>query len=468
MTSRAKATTGILVGLLLAALDGTVVATALPTIADDLGGLGVYFLPVAVFMLCQTVSMPIWGRLSDLHGRARYHLLAVGMLVGASALCGIARGMADFTAYRALQGIGAGGIMALSFTMVGDLYQGDARARMQGAITAVWGVASVVGPPLGGWITHAWSWRGIFYLNVPVGVLSALLVRLTWKDEKRGVAGRIDLPGAVLLAAASAAALAGCGLAAKRGDLALAAFGTAAVFLAALVVVERRAADPFLAYDLFRIRLFAAGAATGVCALVCLFAAVLHVPFFVQGVLGENVQWAGRMLTVMMVPWMICSAMTRRLLKLGYRTISVAGLAACAGAFWMLARLGRGDALGDVAAAMVVLGAGLGMTVAPLLIAAQNAVPRERLGAATSLTQFSRSMGGAVALAVMGAILGTALGGGNPDGVIRERAELSPERLEAVVSALEVGLRRIFWLGAGTGAVGMLLALALPGRPRRA
>src|SRR5262245_41834852 len=271
-TRRRMATAGVLVGLFLSALDGTVVATALPKILDDLNGFRIYFLVTAVFMLCQTVSMPIWGRLSDMYGRARFHLLVVALLVGGSMLCGFSRTMGCLIGFRALQGLGAGGVMALSFTMIADLYELEERARVQGAISSVWGVAALVGPLLGAWITHhtAWQWRGIFYLNLPVGVVAATLVQASWKDRHERAGGKADIPGAVLLAAASAALLAAFGAAGREGWLspfALGGYAAAAIFASLLVVVERRRPDPFLAYDLYRSRLFSTGAATGVCAM---------------------------------------------------------------------------------------------------------------------------------------------------------------------------------------------------------
>lgn len=465
-TRRARATAGILIGLLLAALDGTVVATALPRILDELSGFDLYFLPATVFMLCQTVSMPLWGRFSDLYGRARLHLLAVAVLVTGSVLCGLSRTMGALVAWRAVQGVGAGGLMALSFTMIADLYELEERARMQGAISSVWGVAALFGPLLGGWVTRVWSWQGVFYLNVPVGILSAALVQASWDRRPRGASERPDLAGALLLALASALLLAGFGIAGREARLspaAIGAFAGAFALAAALVAVERRRPDPFLAYDLYRNRLFAAGAATGVCAMTALLTAVMHVPLLVAGVLGRSLEAGGYMLTCMMAPWMVCSALTRPLLaRFSYRALAVAGMGLAGAAYALLATFTPAAGVGRVVAAMLVLGAGLGLTVAPLLIAAQNAVPRDRLGAATSLTQFTRSMGAALGLAVMGGILTSAFGGREPEGIIKFRAHMDPEMLRAAVAPLATGLRHVFRCAAGICALGVLLAFAIP------
>ena len=465
-SKRKRATIGILVGLLLAALDGTVVATAQPRILDELKGFHVYFLIAASFMLCQTVSMPIWGRLSDIYGRGRFHLAAVILLVGGSMLCGTAHSMTALVSYRAIQGLGAGGMMSLSFTMIADLYDLEERAKMQGAISSVWGIASIIGPMLGGWITDTWSWRWVFYLNLPVGLVSGILVQAGWEQRPGQGKGKVDVPGAVLLALTSAAFLSGFGLAGNKGWLmpeTLAGFGATAVLATALVLVERKTAQPFIAYDLYRIRLFTTGAATGICAMVCLFAAVFHIPLLVDGVMGKELQKGGYMLTCMMLPWMVCSAMTKPLLKrFSYRTLAIMGMILSGSAYAMLSRLDASVTYGIVIGAMMVLGTGLGLTVAPLLIAAQNAVSKERLGAATSLTQFTRSMGAAIGLAIMGTLMASAFGGREPEGIIQFRSKLDPAKLREQVEQLVLGLQYVFRSAALAAALGVVLALAIP------
>ena len=464
---RSKATWGILVGLLLAALDGTVVATVLPRILLELSGFGLYFLPNAAFMLCQTISTPLWGRMSDVHGRGRLHLAAVAILMLGSVLCGMSTTMPALCASRAVQGLGAGGLFALSFTMIADLYELEKRAKMQGAISSVWGVAALIGPFLGEWITQAWSWRGVFWLNLPVGLVSVVLVQAAWpKKAVDAVRAKTDFAGAVLLALASAALLAFFGMAGRLGwtdPRALAAAGGAVVLVAALVAVERRRADPFLAYDLFRIRLFAAGALTGMCAMTCMFDAILHVPLLVVGLLDRSLQTGGLMLTVMMVPWMLCSGATRPLLaRFSYRALALTGMLGSAGAYAVLARTTSTSSLWPIVGGMLLLGTGLGLTVAPLLIAAQNAVPKDRLGAATSLTQFTRSMGAGLGLAVMGSLFITAFGGREPEALARFRETLDPAVIKAVRAPLALALRHVFTAGLIAAGLGFLVALALP------
>jgi len=463
---RKAATIGILVGLLLSALDGTVIATALPQILEDLNGFTLYFLPNALFMLCQTVSMPIWGRLSDLYGRGRLHLLSVFILVGGSVLCARSHDMLTLVAFRALQGLGAGGLMSLSFTMIADLYDLEERAKMQGAISSVWGVAALIGPLLGGWMTKAFGWPSIFYLNIPVGVVTAILVQSAWKDQVRTAKGRIDIPGALLLALASGALLAGFQFAGREGwttPHSLESFGTALALVIALILVERSTADPFLAFDLYKNKLFSTGAATGVCAMVCLFAAIMHVPLLVTGVLRQSLEKGGMMLTCMMLPWMVCSAMTKPLLKrYSYRTLAIGGMVLAVAAYGMLSQIGMNASVAPVILAMVILGTGLGLTVAPLLIAAQNAVTKDRLGTATSLTQFTRSMGSAVGLAIMGTLFLAPFGGKEPEGLIDFKTKFDPGQLEKMIAPLVVGLHHVFLATLVIAVLGIGLAFSIP------
>jgi EmrB/QacA subfamily drug resistance transporter len=466
---RKRATIGILVGLLLAALDGTVVATALPKILEDLKGVQFYFLPNALFMLCQTISMPIWGRLSDLYGRRRFHLLAVTILVTGSVLCGFSFRfpfpMAFLVGFRALQGVGAGGLMSLSFTMIADLYDLEARAKMQGAISSVWGIAALIGPALGSWMTEKWGWPYIFFLNIPVGLVAAVLVRISWMERPALGKGRVDVAGAVLLALASTTLLAAFGMAGTRGwthPHTVMAFSAAFFLLGLLFLVERRRSDPFLAYDLYRNRLFTTGALTGVCAMVCMFGSIMHVPLLVAGVLHGSLLAGGNMLTCMMFPWMVCSALTKPLLrKFSYRTLAMAGMVFAGGAYLLLARVDTESSLGPVIGAMCLLGTGLGLTVAPLLIAAQNAVPKDRLGTATSLTQFTRSMGSAVGLAVMGTLFLAPFEGKEPEGVLGYRIT-DPAKLKAQLAPLVTGLHHVFLFASVAAVLGILLAIAIP------
>lgn len=472
---RALATIGILIGLFLGAIDATIVGTSMPTIVAQLGGISIYFLVFSGFLVAQVVAVPVFGRLADLFGRRRLHLAGVVLFTGASALCGLARSMPALIAFRSLQGAGAGCLMALSFTMVGDLYPLEARARVQGLISGIWGIASLLGPLAGGFITQHWGWPWVFYVNVPFGVLSAAIVQSAWREDVRRDA-RVDVPGAVLLALSATVLLAAFAFAPKTGWLSapvLGLLGAAVVLLAALAAVERRSPSPFLQYDLYRIRLFATGALTGCCAATVLFATTSYLPLYAQGVIGSTPTAAGLILVPMMLPWVACSAASGYLLlRFGYRSMAIAGMILATAGFAVLSTYGTEPTWTATALPLCLIGAGLGLTIAPLLIAAQNAVPKDRLGAATSLTQFTRTFGGALGIAIMGALLSAALvrhaptdpGAPSPDEVvdpIRRRA-LPREKIDLWRVPLARGLRGVFLAGAVAAAAGCLAALAIP------
>jgi MFS family permease len=337
---------------------------------------------------------------------------------------------------------------------------------MQGAISSVWGVAALIGPLLGGWMTKQFGWPSIFFLNIPVGLVTAVLVQSAWEDRPSQAIGRVDVPGALLLALASVALLAGFQFAGHEGwtkPHSLESFLAALALVVALVVVERSTAHPFLAFDLYKNRLFSTGAATGVCAMICLFSAIMHVPLLVTGVLRRDLEKGGLMLTCMMLPWMVCSALTKPLLKkFSYRTLAIGGMAFAGSAYVLLSQVRMDANLYLVIAAMVILGTGLGLTVAPLLIAAQNAVSKDRLGTATSLTQFTRSMGSSVGLAVLGTLFLAPFGGKEPEGIINFKVRHDEAQLKALVAPLLSGLHHVFAATVVFATLGILLALSIP------
>lgn len=468
---RAPATAGILIGLLLAALDNTLVGPIMPLIMAELEGMELYALPMVTFAVAQTLSLPVWGKLADLRGRRRFHLLGVVLFLGGAALSAQAPSLSLFVAFRTLQGLGAGALMALSFTMIGDLYQGPQRAKIQGAVGGVWALAALVGPFLGGLVAQHASWRWVFYLNIPVGILSASLIQASWKEGERRPDARLDVPGAILMALAATALISGFSAGGRSGWGSAAAVGSfvaALVLTACLVAVERRARDPFLAYHFYRIPLFGRGAAAGVCAMTCLFGAVIYIPLFLIGVKGLDPVRAGSVLFPMMIPWVLCSSLSGFLVvRLGYRALATIGMALCLAAFLLLFRMNEQNTWLQVAGAMMLLGAGLGVTIAPLLTAAQNVVPRERLGAATSLIQFTRAFGGAIGISLMSSLMAGALGSQARDLdanlIGRRLASLPPDQVRALTATLLAGLHRVFLFGVGAAALGVLIALTIPG-----
>ncbi len=408
---RAILLAGVMLSIFLAAMESTVVATAMPTIVASLGGLRVYSWVFTAFLLTSTVTMPIWGRLSDLFGRRQTYVVGITLFLVGSALSGLSQSMAQLVAFRALQGLGAGSLITLGMTVVGELYELERRARMQGYFSGVWGFASLVGTLLGGLLADHVSWRWVFYINLPFGALAA--VAIAWGLAGPAACARrvtIDYPGAGLFTLAISALLLGlseAGRAAAWSDtLALGMLALAPVLLFAFVLVERGAPASMIPLDLFKVPMVRAAAATGFLAGMAMFGAISFIPLYIQAVIGATATQAGMVLTPFMLGWVTCSILSARLvLRVGYRGVVMAGMASLALAFIFLAEwdpsLNRATAVRDV----LVAGVGMGLIMVPMLIAVQNAVPRADLGAATSMTQFFRVIGGAVGIAVMGAVM---------------------------------------------------------------
>ncbi len=410
---------GVMVSIFLAAMESTVVATAMPTVVKSLGGLKIYSWVFSGFLLTSTVTMPLWGRLSDLFGRRSTYLTGLTVFLLGSALSGASRSMTALIVFRMLQGLGAGSLMTIGMTVVGDLFGLERRARMQGYFSGVWGVASIVGPLLGGLLTDHVSWRWVFYINLPFGALAMILIGTALRDEPRARRPAIDYAGLGLFASGVSALLLGVVEAGRAGAwtgtdvLAPLAFGGAA--LAGFVAVEQRAAEPIVPLRLFGSRIVVAAVVTGFLAGMAMFGAISFVPLFMQAVVGATATGAGWVLTPFILGWIALSVTSARLvLRIGYRVVVVAGMLCLTVAFTLFTRWGstltRGVAMRDV----LLAGVGMGLTMVPMLIAVQSAVPRADLGIATSVTQFFRTVGGALGLSVMGTVMAQRLQAGLP------------------------------------------------------
>lgn len=477
MTQRKAATIGILFGIFLAAMDSTIVMTALPTIVSQFNHVELYFLPISIAMIVSTISVTVFGRLSDLYGRRRFHLLGILFFTAGSCLCSVAPSMEWLVSFRAIQAAGQGALMTLSYTMIADLYPLEERARMQGSIGGVWGLAALIGPPLGGFITHRFGWQYVFWVTLPLGFVSLAIIQKTWKDRPgKENAARPDVSGAVLLALASAALLGAFSLVRHpeidwESPLVLGLVVATVIFAGSLAFVERRAKDPFMAVDLFRNRLFWTGTLCSSLLAADMFCAFAYLPLFVQSVIGSNPMMAGMVLTPMMLAWVACSAAGGFLLmRTGYRKLAIGGSLLAILGYFLLGRMDVASTWGQAAVAVAILGAGLGFVLTPLLIAAQNSVGPGRLGAATSMTQFSRSMTGALGIAVAGALMATMLVGNpglriDPDRIVNPelRKAIPPEVAMEMRGVIAQSLKPVFNFGLGAAALAFLAALLLPG-----
>ena len=396
--------------ILLAALDQTIVATALPTIVGDLGGLSHLSWVVTAYLLASTVTGPVYGKLGDLYGRKTVLQVAIVIFLVGSALCGVAQNMTELISFRGLQGLGAGGLLVTTIAVVGDIIPPRDRGRYQGIFGAVFGVATVIGPLLGGFFVDNLSWRWIFYVNLPVGAVALFVIGAVFHAPSERVHHVIDYLGAGLLAASLSLIVLFTSL-----DGSTYAWGSApivimavlgAVLLVLFLFAEQRAVEPILPLELFRNRIFAVTSAIGFIIGLALFGSVTYLPLFLQIVRGKSPTDSGLQLTPMMGGLLITSIASGQLIsRFGrYRPFPIVGTAVMTVGMFLLSRLNIHTSTLDTSLYMVVLGLGLGMVMQVLVIAVQNAVDYRHMGVATSGSVLFRQIGGSVGIAIFGAI----------------------------------------------------------------
>jgi MFS family permease len=417
------------------------------------------------------VTVPIYGKLADLYGRKPVLLAGIGVFLVGSMASGLARGIGALIAFRALQGLGAGAMQPTTLTIVGDIYNLEERSRMQGVFGAVWGVAGLVGPLLGGIIVKYLSWRWVFFINVPAGIASAALLAVSLHEEVEHRRHSLDFLGAGLLTLGLTALLFG----AHGGASTLAGLPVAAASLFLFVFVERRTPEPVLPLDLFRQRVMGVATAAGALVGAGMISMVTYVPLYVQGVLGGSPTQAGAAITPMVIGWPIASAISGRVLpRVGFRPLVRIGLLVSALAAVALAMFLRpGASLRVPQAASALFGVGLGLANTALLIAVQTSVEWRQRGVATASTMFARTIGGTLAVGILGGILASALSldpSIPPDAADRllgpqHGAGLDPSVLGALSLSLESGLATVFWLIAGIAAAAAAISLLFPELP---
>lgn len=474
MMSRARrrvVTAGVMTGMLLAALEGTVVGTAMPTIVAALGGLAHYSWVFSAYLLTSTVTVPVWGKLSDIFGRRRLFQIGVAVFLVGSAACGFAQTMTQLIVWRAVQGVGAGALVPLAMTIIGDIFTLEERAKMQGLFSGVWGVSSVFGPLVGGFITDQLSWRWVFLINVPVGIAAAAIIGFGLVEEPRHERPRIDYLGAFVLTVTVTLLLLVLSGGGAPGELVSPLNIGLLVVITGLAIwfirIEKKAADPIVPLQLFRNRVVSVAIVVGFLAGIAMFASITFVPLMAQGVLGATATQAGSFLTPLMLSWVLASIIGGRLLiRLGSYALVLSGLILMFAGLVLLATFSASTPKLVLMTYLVLIGAGLGLTMLTLLIAAQHSVRREQLGITTSLNQFSRSIGGAIGVAVLGAVLAAGLAGfaDDPNALVNPeaRAHIAAEDLIALQGALERTLRMIFAASAAVIAVALAVALKLP------
>jgi EmrB/QacA subfamily drug resistance transporter len=472
----------LMLGMFLAALDQTIVSTALPTIVGDLGGLNHLSWVVTSYLLASTVSTPLYGKLGDMVGRKPVFLAAILIFLGGSMLAGLSQTMGQLIGFRAVQGVGAGGLMVGAQAIIADIVPPRQRGRYMGLIGSVFAVASVAGPLLGGFFVDNLSWRWVFYVNLPIGALAVAIVVFRLHLHTPHVRHRVDYLGTIVLAAGVSALILVTTWGGNEyawGSPIIVGLGLAGVAMLALFVWwERRAEEPIIPLKLFRSRVFDVANAMGFMVGFAMFGAIVFIPLFLQLVYGLSPTSSGlRMLPLMagLLAAVILSG--RAVTRWGrYKMFPIAGTAVLVLGMYLLSRLDTGTALWLASAFMLVVGVGIGLVMQVLVLVVQNDAPRAYLGVATSTATFFRSVGGAFGVAIFGAIFASRLslppavkarvGGGmhiDPAGAKR----LPPHVHELFLNAFAHALHGVFLYGMVLSLVPFVLAWLLEEVPLR-
>ncbi|HKV31281.1 MAG TPA: MDR family MFS transporter [Candidatus Dormibacteraeota bacterium] len=511
LTTRIKvlATIGVMLALLLAALDQTIVGTALPRIVAELNGLDRYSWLITGYLVASTVVVPIAGKLGDLFGRKPFLIAGMIGFVAASALCGVAQDMSQLIVLRIVQGLFGGMLFASAFTVLGDIYSPAERARIQGLFGAVFGLSSIIGPVVGGFLTDNLGWRWVFYVNLPVGLLGVLVVtaflpfvrtKASWRD--------IDFIGSAALAAGLIPVLVALSVAKDQGWTSfevLGLLGCGVAMLIAFFVIERRVKEPIVPFSLFKNRAFAVSMVVGFFAALGMFGMIIFVPLELQGVLGASVTNSGLLLTPMMLGLIVASILSGQLIPRikHYHYLGTIGVALMMVGIYLLAQTTTSTSQMSITIDIVLVGLGLGVTMPLYINAVQSALPQRYLGVGTSQIQFWRNVGGTVSSAVLGSILAQRLPGaiaseiaklhlpgtfltvlgksaGNanelldPAQIAARKASLPPQvaplydqAIHAVRQALALTLHDLFLIAIALSAIALLASLFMPDVPLR-
>lgn len=475
---------GIALGIFMAALESTIVGTAMPTVIASLGGIEIYSWVAVGYMLTSTVMTPIWGKMADLIGRRPAMFGGLALFIVGSALSGAAHSMPQLIAFRALQGLGAAALFPVGMTIVADLLTLERRTRMIGLFSSMWGIASLFGPIVGGYLTQYWSWRWVFYINLPFGILAGVLIWFAYKEQHaRQPNIKLDYAGTITLTIAMVVLL----VIVERGNAYSVPMliGGVLAFVALTILfvwIERHSPEPLIPLNLFRNRMVTVTTLHGLFAGMMLFGAMLYLPLFVQGVLGRTPTEAGQILTPYILPWTFSSIIgTRLILRHGYRSVAVTGMVLMLIGSLIMVFVSTSTTRLDLMIAVIFLGLSGGLTLATLMIGTQHSVARTQLGVVTSTVQFARNIGAALGIGIMGAVMSWSLrnqlsrGGGelasmslqhgDVAALIRQttRLAISPEAAKFLQSALAGSLQKAFVFGLIAVAIAAVISLLIPG-----
>ncbi len=489
----------VLLTMFFSSLDQTVVSTAMPTIVADLRGVAIYAWVFTAYMLTSAVTVPIYGRLSDIYGRKPFYVFGLAVFMVGSAVSGQAHTMLELVLFRGLQGIGAGAMLSMPRATIGDIFNPRERGNWMGIITGVFGLATIVGPFLGGWITDHWGWRWVFYINLPVAAAALAAISVALPRVRTAQRARVDWTGSLLLVVGIVPMLLGFTWAGSRfawGSAPVVALLAASVAVLALFTwAEGRAAEPVLPTRFFRNGIFLATNVISLLMTMGMFGVMLFLPVYVQGVIGMSAQNSGAIMTPMMLSFMIGALVSGPVMtRTGrYKALAVAGGLLMSAGLFLLSRLGPGAYWGAVVRDMLVMGVGIGLLMPIMSLAVQNAFPYHEMGTVTATQQFVTSLGGVIASPILGTILTAAFtsrlkvllpaasslppAAANPQNLINAQAQAAIQsqftRLpggdalyRAFVSAVRValahGMQRLFLIALFFGLAALVATFFLP------
>jgi EmrB/QacA subfamily drug resistance transporter len=468
-TNRALTVIGLILTLAMGALEATVVATAMPTVIGDLGGIHYYAWITNAYLIASSVTVPICGKLSDIYGRKPLILFGISIFLLGSVASGAAQTMAQLVVFRAIQGLGAGAMQTMALTIVGDIFDLKERSRMQGVFGAAWGFFGLTGPMLGGLIVHYLSWRWVFYINLPFGVAAMALLTSSFVERIDKRRRDLDFLGAGLLTLGVISLLVAIDRSIPKATLIAA--GGAVVFLGAFFAVERVAAEPVIPLPLFARPVMFLSSLAGAIIGGAMMAMLTYVPLYVQSVLRGTSYQGGSAIGPMVVAWPIASALGGRLLpRVGFRPMIRLGLGITAAATLSLALFGTHESLNALRITMAGFGLGMGFANTALLIVVQSSVTWKERGIATASTMFFRTIGGAIAVAVIIGVLSTALRSDPtlPEETVTQllRREgiqtLDPTSVARLGGVLQHAFGTAFWVIAGFGLAAFVVSLWFP------
>lgn len=456
----------------MAAVESTIVATIVPTMVADLGGFSLYSWVFTVYLLTQAVCIPIYGRLADLFGRKTVFFVGVGIFLTGTVLCGLAWSMPAMIAFRALQGCGAGGIQPIAATILGDIYTPAERGRVQGLVSSVFGVSAVVGPSLGAFLVEHFSWRLVFWVNVPIAAASIGMIGAFLHENVHRRQHRIDWAGSLLLLVAVSALMLAL---VQGGRLLVPGVAVGVIGLAALYLNERACPEPMLPMELWNIRVIAIGSLGNFTAGALMMGIAAFLPAYVQGAMGRSALTGGMVLGAMSITWAVSSVIGGRVMvRTSYRVVALAGSALLVVGCLLLVWMRPEDGPWWAALGSFVVGAGMGCCSTVFIVSAQAAVPWGKRGAATSSLMFLRFVGQSAGVAGCGAVLNATIRALDPSatGTIERlldpmaRAAMPEATLRHLTDLIAASLHNAYWLAAGLAILTLAIVSGLPARLR--